>query len=243
MNNEVSLNYKNELQIDITPDGAARTWAAICKGFSNLAEGVNEVLHQASYLCDLGWGSTEVTGGQYICTLTGVRYFNNQAQDFIFSDAVMYGFGAARKTTLRIVRQNAAIIEWDVTLANVSMSGGDANKPAAISVAIHGNGAPRLLTDIYLDPLKVVSVAGADATHTQVYVNPALAGAGNSYKYKTADAVDLPAFDEVLITGWTAWNGAAEIVSAAGNVIVIAEVETSSNKAKKAGVADVTVGA
>lgn len=236
---EIGLNYHNQLQIDITPGMASPTWARICKGFANLAESLNEVLYQASYLCDQGWGSTEVTGGQYIVTLTGVRYFADQAQDYIFSDAVMHQWGDARKTTLRIVRQNQAILEWDVTLANITISGGDSNQPSAISVAVHGNGAPRILTDIYLAPLTVISVAGIGAGNTAVYVNPVIES-GRSYKYKTAAIVDLPAFDAVLTTGWSAWNGVVNIAAATGDQIVIAEVETASNKAKKAGRATVT---
>ena len=64
---ELGLNYQNKLEIDITPNGVAKTWAEMKKGFANLAEGMNEVLYQASYLGDQGWGSTEVTGGQYAC--------------------------------------------------------------------------------------------------------------------------------------------------------------------------------
>lgn len=237
---EIALNYQNRLEINITPGEASPTWARISKGFSNLAEGMNEVLHQASYLGDGGWGSTEVTGGQYICTLTGVRYFGDLAQDWIFSDGVVYKFGDSRKTQFRIVRGNQAILLWNVTLANVTNSGGDANQPGAISVAIHGNGEPELLTDVYLSPLSVVSLPG-DTGKTGVYVNP-MKEAANSYKYKTGANVDMPVFDAVLTTGWTAWDGTAELTATTGNQIVIAEVETGTNKAKKAGRATVTAG-
>ncbi len=236
---EIELNYNCQLEIDITPLGASRMWAAIKKGFSNLAEALNEVLFQAAFFGDEGWGSSEVTGGQYTVTLTGVRFFNDQAQDYIFSDAVRLNFGVARKTTLRITRQNEAILEWGITLVNITASGGDANKPDAISVVIHGNGKPRILTGVYLDPLKVVSVAGSESGETAIYVNPAVES-GHSYKYKTAASVDLPAFDAVLTTGWTAWDGSAEITAVTGDQIVIAEIETSSNKAKKGGIAEVT---
>lgn len=100
---QIALNYNNVLEIDITPQGSNPTWARICKGFSNLAEGLNEVLYQASFLCDAGWGSTEVTGGQYIATLTGTRYFGDPAQDYIFSDAVMYGL---QKSFRKMMWQN-----------------------------------------------------------------------------------------------------------------------------------------
>lgn len=238
MKGEVSLNYKNKLEIDITPRGVDRTWARMCKGWANLAQAMNEVLYQASYLCDQGWGSTEVTGGQFIATLTGVRYFGDKAQDYIFSDEVMMDFGEARKTTLRITRQNLTIIEWDVTLATITEGGGDSQQPSAITVAIHGNGAPRILSGGLLQQLTVVSVPGAVAGNTAIYVNPAKA-VGSVYKYKAAASVDIPAYDEDL-TAWTDWDGSAEITTATGNQIVIAEVDSVTNKAIKAGKAVVT---
>lgn len=237
---EISLNYKNTLEMDITPGTGSPTWARLCKGFANLAEALNEVLYQASYICDQGWGSTEVTGGQYICTLTGVRYFADQVQDFIFSDAVMHNFGESRKTRLRITRQDGTIILWEVTLANITISGGDANQPAAISVAIHGNGAPEIITDTYLDPLTVVSLPGTDG-NTNVYVNP-LVEAAHSYKYQLGTQAAIPAKGAVLTTGWTAWNGAATIPATAGQIITVAEVVTATNAAAKAGTAAVSVG-
>ncbi len=236
---DIVLNYEYSLDLDITPYGASETWAPLYKGFSNIAEALNEVLHQASYFGDSGWGSSEVTGAQYIVTMTGVRYAGDAAQDYIFSDAVRYAFGSARKTTLRVSQNGVALVKWPVTLANITQSGGAANQPANISVAIHGNGAPQALAGIYLEPLTVVSVAGTGAGNTAVYVNPAKESA-NSYKYKTGASVDLPEFDAVLTTGWASWNGSANIAATTGQEIVIAEVETSTNKAKKAGRAIVT---
>lgn len=234
---EVSLNYKNKLEINITPLESTPTWARIHKGFSNLSQSMNEVLHQASYLGDAGWGSTEVTGGQFITTLTGVRYYGDLAQDFMFSDDVMMDFGEARKTQLRITRQNESIIEWDVTLANITEGGGDSQQPSSITVAVHGNGAPTILSGALLEQLTVVSVAGSLSGDTAIYVNPAKE-AGNSYKYKVGTSVEFPSYNEDL-TLWDAWDGSAEITAATGKEIVIAEVD-SSNLALKAGKATVT---
>ena len=236
---DIVLNHHYKLELDITPGGPSRTWAEIKRGFSNLAESLNEVLYQASHFGDGGWGSTEVTGGQNIATLTGVRYEGDPVQDYIFSDAVRYAFGSARKTSLRISKGDVALIEWGVTLANITQSGGDANQPAAITVAIHCNGAPKALAGIYLPPLTVVSVPGASEGDTAIYVNPIIE-AGHSYKYKVGGSVDLPLYDAVLTTGWTSWDGESDITAETGQQIVIAEVETSTNKAKKAGKAVVT---
>lgn len=150
---KIALNYNTTLEIKDMANSTEETpvWLRICKGFANLAESLNEVLYQASYLCDEGWGSTEVTGGQYICTLTGVRYYEDPAQNYIFSSGVEYAFGDARKTQLRLTRGDGTMLLWDVTLANITEGGGDANQPSAITVAIHGNGAP-IITDPPVDP-------------------------------------------------------------------------------------------
>lgn len=49
----------------------------------------------------------------------------------------------------------------------------------------------------------------------------------------------MPVYDQVLTTGWTAWDGTADITATTGQKIVVAEVD-SNNKAKKAGITTVT---
>ncbi|MFA9381680.1 MAG: phage tail tube protein [Acetanaerobacterium sp.] len=237
---DIALNHSNILEINITPRGTDHTWAEIKQGFANIAEALNEVLYQASFLGDGGWGSTYVTGGQYTFTLTGKRFFGDPAQDYIFSDEVMHYFGQARETQVRITRQNGTILLWNVTLANTTNSGGDANQAADISVTVHGNGKPQILTGGLLEQLSVVSVAGSTEGGTAVYVNPIGPASGNSYKYHTGATVELPSYDQVLTTGWTTWNGIDEIEAITGSYIVIAEIDTGTNKARKAGRATVT---
>lgn len=140
----LALNYETKLEINTNPykDPVDDVWARLCKGFANIQESLNEVLYQASYLCDGGWGSSEVTGGQWTLTLTGVRYYGDAAQDYIFSEDVQYHWGNARHTQIRVTRGNETVVQWDVTLANITESGGDSNAPVDITIAIHGNGAP-----------------------------------------------------------------------------------------------------
>jgi hypothetical protein len=85
-----------------------------------------------------------VTGGQFTVVLSGDRNFSDEAQNYIFSDEVMYNWGKARETALRITRKNGTVVEWDVTLAKITDGGGDANSVSAVSVEIHGNGRPRI---------------------------------------------------------------------------------------------------
>lgn len=238
MNESAAINYDYLLEIDINPSGAP-AYKELMDGISNLAQAINEVIVQTSYLADKGWGSSEVTGGQFTVTLTGHRKFGNEAQDYIFSSDVRYKFGNARKTNLRLTEPGGARIVWPVTLANITAAGGDSNQPDAITIGIHGNGAPEIEeAGEVLGQLTVVSLAGTLPGDTMIYVNPALTD-GNSYKYKTGAQVSVPAYGATLAAGWTAWDGDDEIAATTGHQIVIAEVD-GANKAVKAGKAIVT---
>jgi hypothetical protein len=234
----MDINYQFLLEIDVTPSGGSRTYKPLMAGIDNLTPALNEVLVQTSYLKDQGWGSTEVTGGQITVNLTGHRIVGDEAQDYIFSSDVLFAFGAARKTTLRLTEPGGRQIIWPVTLANLTPGGGAANNGSAITINIHGNGAPEVIEGgEVIGQLTVVSLAGTLSGDTAVYVNPSLT-AGNSYVYKTAASVDIPAYDADL-SSWTAWDGAADITATTGNQIVIAEID-GTNLAKKAGKATVT---
>lgn len=138
----VEINYDVVLEIDTS--AAPQTtpaWADLGGFTKNVAQALNEVLYQATYYSDGGWGSTEVTGGQYTVTLTGDRKNGDAACDYIFAEERQFGFGDARKTKLRVRRGNAAIV-WNVSLANITDALGDANQPNAVTVTIHSNGKP-----------------------------------------------------------------------------------------------------
>lgn len=137
------LNYQIKAELNTTPSAvpAGETWADLGVMFKNISQALNEVLYQATYLSDEGWGSTEVTGGQYTVTLTGDKKIGDPVSDYIFSPEVQYAFGEARKTQLRLTR-GTQTITWNVTLANITDAGGDANQPNAVTLTIHGNGKP-----------------------------------------------------------------------------------------------------
>ena len=94
------------------------------------------------------------------------------------------------------------------------------------------------LSDATLRALTVTSIAGASSGKTKVTVTQSLAS-GCTYKYKTGASVAAPAYDADLSTGWTAWDGTADITATSGHTIVIAEVTTSGSKARGAGSATV----
>lgn len=143
---ELEINYKVKCELDTSASPhTTPTWSDMGVMFKNLAQSLNEVLYQATYLADGGWGSTEVTGGQFTVTFTGDRKNGDAVNDYIFGPEVQLAFGDARKTKMRLVRGNSAIT-WNVTLANITDAGGDANQPNAVTLTVHGNGKPTLGT-------------------------------------------------------------------------------------------------
>lgn len=151
---KISLNYDYQLQVDTTPTATSPTYATIADGFDNVAEALNEVLYQASFLGDGGYGSSEVTGGQLIVTLTGVRMIGDAAQDYIFGNETYYEWGESRKTKIILACPDGSIVSCPVTLAKIARSGGAANTATTISVEVHFNGKPSII-DLSLATLNV----------------------------------------------------------------------------------------
>lgn len=139
------LNYDIQAQLNTKPGEGEPVWSDMGVSFKNVAQALNEVLYQANYLGDGGYGSTEVTGGQYTVTFTGDKKVGDPVCDYIFDPEVQYKWGAARKTQFRMIR-GTRVITWDVTLANITDAGGDANQPNAVTLTIHGNGKPVIST-------------------------------------------------------------------------------------------------
>ena len=89
-----------------------------------------------------------------------------------------------------------------------------------------------------LGSLVVTSEAGAESGKTKLTVAPAKA-AGNTYKTKTGESVELPTYGENVSAGWTDWDGSEEITATTGQQIAVIEVNASS-QAIAGGIATVT---
>lgn len=140
------INYETEAFINTTPETEdSPKWDSLANLITNMTQALNEVLQQLTYYADKGWGSTEVTGAQLTLTLTGSVKPGDAACDYILSDEVMFGLGAARKTHLKLQKGTKVII-WPVTLANITPAYGDSNTINALTVTIHGNGRPSIGT-------------------------------------------------------------------------------------------------
>ena len=227
------------VEIGVSESLGVWTYAELDATWDNLTEALNEVITQWFPAANNGFADNEVTGMAPVYTLTGKRIVGNTAQDFLFTKK--YQIGSNRRSSIRItkVRSDGTYnsITCPCTFCNLVEMAGASTDGSNFSAELRLNGAPTLSDT--LPELKVVSVAGT-AGKTLIYVNPALTG-GNTYVYKTAASVDLPALDTVLTTGWTAWNGAAEITATTGHEIAIVEIN-ATNEAVKGGLATVTAG-
>lgn len=227
------------VEIGVSESLGVWTYAELDATWDNLTEALNEVITQWFPAANNGFADNEVTGMAPVYTLTGKRIVGNTAQDFLFTKK--YQIGSNRRSSIRItkVRSDGTYnsITCPCTFCNLVEMAGASTDGSNFSAELRLNGAPTLSDT--LPELKVVSVAGT-AGKTLIYVNPALTG-GNTYVYKTAASVDLPALDTALTTGWTAWNGAAEITATTGNEIAIVEIN-ATNEAVKGGLATVTAG-
>ena len=86
-----------------------------------------------------------------------------------------------------------------------------------------------------VETLALTSVAGTLSGATKIAVTPTLT-VGNSYMIKTDTTVTIPALNDICSTGtgYTTWDGTADITATTGNEIEIIEVD-GTFKAIKAG--------
>lgn len=138
------IMYGIKASLDI--GGETPTFKPFCKGWENLTEALNEVVYSTFYLCDEGFGSSEVTAMQPAFTLTGKRVVGDELQDYIFATERKYALGEARKSTFKIeVKQldnSIQTITCPVTLTNIQEWSGNAQDGSSVSVEIRFNGKP-----------------------------------------------------------------------------------------------------
>lgn len=85
-----------------------------------------------------------------------------------------------------------------------------------------------------LDTLRLTSFGGASGK-THITASGHTLANGESYKYKLGSTAESVTYDQVLTTGWTTWDGTTDITATTGQVITVAVVKTSDNKAKAVG--------
>ena len=148
--NFLLVSHAIQAEIDITPNGEARTWAVFGEGIENLAEALNEVVQQYFFFARKGYADNYVTGMAPAYTCTGRRIIGDPAQDWIFNPARKFGLMAERNTNFRLSVGQAdgtvSQITCGVTIANVTDLGGATTDGSAVSFEVRFNGKPTLAT-------------------------------------------------------------------------------------------------
>lgn len=221
--------YGVELEIDLTPFGASRTWAPVCDGWNNLTEALNEQVQEYYFLCGKGFGSDEVTGIHPSLALTGVRKVGDPAQDYIM--AQRYKLMEGRKTNLRLSIANAdgTVTRYTnkVTMKNISAFGGNTTDGAAVSATMSFNGPPVVETVVATEQLTVTSAAGAATGQTVLTVVPTYPDAGCKFVYAYGDTAPVATAGSVL-TDWNTFSNGATYEIAAGKKVTVAMVNVST---------------
>lgn len=140
--------------------------------------------------------------------------------------AVAYRTGHFNRNAL-IMAENyelTATDENNLRLAGILLSGSMENAAASEGLPL-------------ADGLSIVSAAGTNIGDTALTVTPTK-GAENSYKYKVGTRAESVGVGETL-SGWSSWNGSAEITANTGKIITVVECD-GDGEAVKAGYATVT---
>lgn len=230
------------------PATAEDDYAVVEMGIAGLDAQLNPVTQDKQYI--RSGQTTMKTGTQRSFAVTGDRFVGDEAQDYCLSHGQKYGTGNAVVTDYVYFNiLNGAGEKGQVSIIVNSDGSGNAGESSAVDIEFKKIGAtpkeyvysgtetePEVPTE--LGSLNVTSNPGTAVGDTRISVSPALS-AGNSYKYKTAASPTLPAFGQACTSGYTAWDGTADITAATGQKIVIVEVD-ADNRAINAGMAIVS---
>lgn len=136
---EVELNSAVSVEINTTPSAEQATYASLTNAFKNIAVAMNEVVYNASYLSDGGYGSSHVVGFAPTVSLQGDFMASDPACAYL--DKAQWEIGAGRVTDIKMTR-NGQTITCPVTLTSIAIAGGESTAPNSVSLTIAFNGKP-----------------------------------------------------------------------------------------------------
>lgn len=79
-----------------------------------------------------------------------------------------------------------------------------------------------------LPQITVQSAAGASSGKTAITIPDYTLGTGESYVYKVTDDVIVVALGQSTASGWSSWDGSADITAATGKIITVAVSKSSA---------------
>lgn len=135
----VELNSAISVEINTTPTEDTPTYASLCNAFKSAAIAMNEVVYNATYLNDGGYGSSHVVGFAPTVTMQGDFMAADPACAYL--DKAQWEVGAGRVTDIKMTR-NGQTVTCPVTLTSIAIAGGESTAPNSVSVTIAFNGKP-----------------------------------------------------------------------------------------------------
>lgn len=183
-----AMNYSNLYEIDITPNGAARTFVRVGEGINSVEWEGNEEVAQDPYYNGDGFTSSDITGGQLVGTFEGHRYYGDPAQDYIAS--LLLAYGEDRKTNFRWTAPNGNVIEGGVTVANIAPQSGDPNAKSDFGFEIHFNGLPTFTpgdASTFPDTITGTAASVAVGASAKIAVTVTPKGAADSVVFSSDD--------------------------------------------------------
>lgn len=140
-----ALNYMYANLLNTTPEESEPTWAYMGPGIEDISPDRSEKTDETEDYSTGGNTVTTVTGVTKTTSVTGKRLIGDPLQEYVAS--LEETFGDERKTQYRIVSPTGEIIEEDVTLKDINISGpnGAASDKQAISFAMARNDTPKLI--------------------------------------------------------------------------------------------------
>ena len=221
-----------QLDIDITPNGPARTWVPLGEGIENMDEALNEVANEYQFFANKGYAVSYVTGMSITVNLSGRRIVGDQAQDYICSSGVKYGLMASRQTTARLSQLTGdgkvVQITCPATFTNIVDISGAATDGSALTATLHLDGEPQMETVTPGTTLTVNSVAGASTGDTVLTTTPASPTAGCKFVYSYGTEAPEATAGSV-INGWNVFNSGAQYTIANGQHVTVALINTATN--------------
>lgn len=230
--NFLLVSHAIQAEIDITPNGPARTFVVFGNGIENFGEALNEVVQQYFFFADGGYARNYVTGMAPAYTCSGRRIIGDPAQDYIFNSARKYGLMVERNTNFRISVGQAdgsiSQIECPVTIANITDLGGATTDGSAVSFEVRFNGKPMLSNIKPSAALTVQSTAGAATGDTVITTMPESPVAGCKFVYSYGDEAPEANVGSVL-TGWNVFTSGAQYTIANGQYVTVAMINVSTS--------------
>lgn len=214
------LNYKDLYEIDINPEGT-ESYARLAAGISGASQANNDVVDQTVYLDGDGFGSSDVTGGQKIISVTGHRVIGDSVQDYIAELSDL--FGDSRKTSLKYRNALGAGFNADITIANIEVGGGDANAKKDISFELHANGKPTKVSKSVVNSLSVTVAVGTVIGTTSFTATPT---GDNTLAYKLSANSAGDIYLNQYLDGVNAYTSGDDIVASSGQFLTTYELDS-----------------